>query len=168
MIELGCTQFNLYPHYLQSLQVRPPCVNKKVNWTPKWTRTAHKLSNEKYIHNMYIMYLMGFKKFGNRDLRGLFSTNPMDRDPLLCELTTRWKFEKFLQQVHFEDSLDPRGKKFPHPTNYRPNGVPKVGLLLEKFRRRCVLFCPEEDLSFDEVTAKYGGRMTRMKHLQSK
>ena len=168
MLDLGCTQFNQYPHYLQSLQVRPPWANKKSTWPPKWTRTAHKLSNEQYIHNMYIMYLMGFKKLGNRDLRGLFSTNPMDRDPLLCELTTRIKLEKFLQQVHFEDSADPHGKKFPHSTNYRPNLVPKVGLLIEKFRRRCVLFCPEEDLSFDEATAKYGGRMTHMKHLQSK
>jgi hypothetical protein len=120
------------------------------------------------MHNMYIMYLLGFKKLGSRDLRGLFSTNPMDRDPLLCELTTRLKLEKFLREVHFEDSADPRGKKFPHSTNYRPNGVPKVGLLLEKFRQRCLLFCPEENLSFDEATAKYGGRMTRMKHLQSK
>ena len=168
MFELGRTQLNQYPHYLQSLQVRPPWANKKSKWPPNWTRTAHKLDKRHYMHNMYIMYLLGFKKLGSRDLRGLFSTNPMDRDPLLCELTTRLKLEKFLREVHFEDSADPRGKKFPHSTNYRPNGVPKVGLLLEKFRQRCLLFCPEENLSFDEATAKYGGRMTRMKHLQSK
>ena len=83
---------------------------------------------------MYIMYLMGFKKLGNRDLRGLFSTNPMDRDPLLAELTTRIKLERFLRQVHFEDSMDPRGKKFPHTR--LTIVVSKVGLLLEKFLLR--------------------------------
>ena len=36
------------------------------------------------------------------------------------------------------------------------------------FRRRCCLFIPEPDLSYDEATAKYAGRMTKLKHLQSK
>ena len=86
----------------------------------------------------------------------------------LKQLTTRIKFEGFSRQLHFEDANDPTGSKWEHSVNYRPNGVPKVGLYAEMYRRRCCLFMPERDLSFDEATARYGGRMTNLKHLQSK
>ena len=48
------------------------------------------------------------------------------------------------------------------------NSVPKCGLFMEHYRRRCVLFCPEPELSYDEATARYGDIMTHLKHLQSK
>lgn len=76
--------------------------------------------------------------------------------------------EKPLRQLHFEDAGDPTGTKWTHSINYRPNGVPKVGLYVEHYRRQCCLFIPERDMSFDEATARYRGRMTGLKHLQSK
>ena len=73
-----------------------------------------------------------------------------------------------MRQLHFEDSADPRGEKFEGSTDFRPNGVPKVGQLLELFRRRALLFMPEENASYDEATAKYGGSMTKLKHVQTR
>ena len=98
----------------------------------------------------------------------MFGSDEFYREQWLKDLTTRVQLEAFLRQLHWEDSTDPLGKKYEYSTNYRPNGVPKVGLLLEHFRQRCVLFIPERNLSFDEATAKYTGRMTKLKHLQSK
>ena len=90
----------------------------------------------------------------------MFSTDEMLQEPWLKRLCTRLKMETFLRQLHFEDGQDPYGAKYRHSVNFRPNGVPKVGLYTEKFRRQCVLFRPSRDLSFDDATAKYGGRMT--------
>ena len=97
----------------------------------------------------------------------MFDTNPCYTEPMIKELTTHIKMEAFMSQLYFEDSSNPTGR-YSHSMNYRPNGVTKVGLFMYKFNRRCVLFIPERDLSFDEATAKYGGRMTYLKHLQSK
>ena len=116
-----------------------------------------------------LLHMLGLKRCGRNSTRQMFSTDELYEEKWLKQLTTRIKFEAFLRQVHWEDSADPTGLKFPAvSTDYRPNGVPKVGLLLSSFRRRCVLFRPERILSFDEATAKYGGRMTHLKHLQSK
>ena len=117
-----------------------------------------------------LLHLMGVKRLGRSNLRKIFSLKPFHSEDWLKKLTSRIKFEGFLRQLHFEDSGDPFGKKFPHSVNYRPNKVPKVGLLQEHFRRRTVLFIlfiPEPDLSYDEATAKYGGRKTFLRYLQS-
>ena len=54
------------------------------------------------------------------------------------------------------------------PPDRGDTGVPKAGKLLELFRLACESFMPESSGSIDEATAKYGGRMTHLKHLQSK
>ena len=115
-----------------------------------------------------VLYMLGLKQKRRCVLRAMFGTDEMYAEPWLRKVTTRLRFEAFLRQLHFEDSMDVRGEKYEGSVDYRPNGVPKVGLLLEMFRTRCMLFRPESSLSYDEATAKYGGRMTKLKHLQSK
>jgi len=112
--------------------------------------------------------MLVLKRCGDQAVRSMFSCDPIMQEKWLKDATSRIKFEGFLRQLHFEDAADPTGSKWEHSLNYRPNGVPKVGLYMEHYRRRCCLFIPEEDMSFDEATAKYGGRMTHLKHLQSK
>ena len=54
-------------------------------------------------------------------------------------------------------------------TNYRPDGTPtKVGLWLSMVRLACMIYLPGNKMSYDEGTAKYTGKMTRMKHRQSR
>ena len=50
------------------------------------------------------------------------------------KMTTNRRLEASLRQLHFEDSGDPCGKKFPHSTNYRPNDVSKVRLCTSRTR----------------------------------
>ena len=125
-------------------------------------------TNDSFAQQLMVMYMLGLKQKRRCRLRPMFGQDVFFREDWLKEMTTRVTFESFMRQLHFEDSSDPCGKKFEGSTDYRPNGVPKVGLLLELFRRRCCLFRPEESASYDEATAKYGGRMTKLKHLQSK
>ena len=69
-------------------------------------------------------------------------------------------------QLHFEDSFAPRGTNG-GGTDYRPDGTPtKVGLWMLMVRGRCMCYLPGNYMSYDEGTAKYGGRMTRYKHRQ--
>ena len=106
------------------------------------------------------LFLLGLKSKRRCTLRQMFVNDPLHREDWLKALVTRRKFEAFLRQLHFEDAGDVRGEKFAGSIDYRPNLVPKVGLLLESCRRRCVLFRPGRDLSYDEATARYGGSMT--------
>lgn len=70
-------------------------------------------------------------------------------------------------QLHFEDSLAPFGDD--GGKNYRPDGSPtKVGMWMEMVRCRCMVYLPGNKMSFDEATARYGGRMSRLKHKQSR
>lgn len=72
-----------------------------------------------------------------------------------------------LAKLHFEDSTAPFGEQ--GGINYRPDGTPtKVGMWMLLVRQRCMVFLPGNNLSYDEATARYGGRMTRMKHKQSR
>ena len=67
-------------------------------------------------------------------------------------------------KLHFEDSWAPQGEK-----DYRPDGTPtKVGLWMEMVRERCMQYLPGNNVSFDEGTAKYSGRMSKLKHKQSR
>ena len=167
MWQLGLDECNQYPKYLASSRERPPFLAKNLTWPPKWTQNPVTFTMEEYQLHMMILHVFGLKKLGTTDLRAMFSNDPMYCVPLAKQLTTRRKMEAFLRQLHFEDSACPCGR-YDHSVNYRPHGVPKVGLFMHHFNRRCILFCPERDLSFDEATAKYGGRMTHLKHLQSK
>ena len=168
MWDLGRTCTNMYPTTLRSQMQPPPWHSPKNPWSPRWTETPWTFSSEEFRNNTVALYKLGLKHKGKDDLRSMFGSDEFYQEEWLKELTTRIQFESFLRQLHWEDSTDPYGKKYEYSTNYRPNGVPKVGLLLEYFRRRCCLFIPERHLSFDEATAKYTGRMTKMKHLQSK
>ena len=168
MWDLGLQQINLYPKTLGATQTRPPWTPERHPWPPKWTSNPHTFDMREYQHYTMVMHLLGVKRLGKNNLRAMFSNDKLLQEPWLKDLCTRLKMEKFLRQLHFEDGQDPFGKRYPHSVNFRPNGVPKVGLYAEKFRRQCVLFRPYRDLSFDEATAKYGGRMTRLKHLQTR
>ena len=168
MWELGLEQINLYPKTLAATQTRPPWTPERHPWPPKWTDNPHTFTMPEYQHYTMTMHLLGVKRCGKNNLRTMFSNDEMLQEPWLKRSCSRLKMEAFLRQLHFEDGQDPFGERYPHSINYRPNGVPKVGLYAEKFRRQCVLFRPSKDLSFDEATAKYGGRMTRLKHLQTR
>ena len=168
MWELGRTCTNMYPTTLRSQMQPPPWHSAKKPWPPKWTERPWTFSPQQFKNNTVALYMLGLKHKGKDDLRSMFGSHEFYQEEWLKELTTRIQLESFLRQLHWEDSTDPFGSKYEYSTNYRPNGVAKVGLLLEHFRRRCCLFIPEHNMSFDEATAKYTGRMTKMKHLQSK
>ena len=54
-------------------------------------------------------------------------------------------------------------------TNYRPDGTPtKIGLWLMMVRLVCMQYLSDNKMSYDEGTAKYCGRMTHLKHKQSR
>ena len=165
---LGLDEFNHYPKHIAAQQVRPPWIASNQPWPPKWCENPLEFNLAEYQHHTMLLHMLGLKKLGKSSVRTMFSTDEFLQEKWLKDYTTRAKFEGFLRQLHFEDAGDPTGSKWAHSKNYRPNGVPKVGLYQEFFRRRCVLFIPERDMSFDEATARYGGRMTSMKHLQSK
>ena len=168
MIDLGVKCTNQYPKYLNSCLVRPPWVNSKMPWPPKWTSHPVKFDRKTFKEQMMVLYLLGLKQKRRSRLRPMFGSDEVLSEPWLKQWTTRITFEAFLRQLHFEDSADPRGVKFVGSVDYRPNGVPKVGLLLELGRQRYLLFMPDDDCSYDEATARYGGSMTKLKHLQSK
>ena len=163
---LGCT--NNYPRTIRSQMQPPPWHRANLPWPPKWTETPWQFTMKQFKANTVVLYELGLKHKGKDDLRSMFGSDDLYKEEWLKELTTRIQLESFLRQLHFEDSSDPFGVKYEYSTNYRPNLVPKCGLLLEHFRRRCCLFIPERNLSYDEATAKYTGRMTKLKHLQSK
>ena len=165
MWKLGLNEFNQYPRHIHAQQVRPPWVPSNQPWPPKWCENPLRFNMEEYKHHTMLLHMLGLKRCGDHSVRSMFSKDRVLSEHWLKDLTSRIKFEGFLRQLHFEDAGDPTGTKWEHSQNYRPNGVPKVGLLMEYFRRRCVLFHPEKDLSFDGATAKYGGRMTNLKHL---
>ena len=168
MVDLGISCTNSYPKYINSLMVRPPWTRKDHPWPPTWVSEPHEFTKEEFMTCLACLFLLGLKNKRRSTLRQMFGNDPLHREDWLKALVTRRKFEAFLRQLHFEDADDVRGEKFAGSVDYRPNLVPKVGLLLECCRRRCVLFRPGRDLSYDEATARYGGRMTKLKHLQSK
>ena len=168
MWELGTAQANVYPKALAAQTARPPWVPKTCKWPPAWTNKAKIYDVRTYQHMTMVLHLLGLKHSSKNRYRPMFGTDELYKEDWLKRRCSRLDFEAFLRQLHFEDMMDPCGKRYSHSTNFRPNGVPKVGLLLERFRYQCVLFRPEINLSFDEATAKYGGRMTHLKHLQSK
>ena len=159
ILTLGTDCTNQYPN---SRIVR---VNSKMTWPPKWSANPVKFDVSDQI---MVIYLLGLKQKCLCRLRPMFGNDEFYSEPWLENWTTRITFEAFMRQVHFEDSSDPKGLKFAGSVDYRPNGVLKVGLLLEHARQRCLLFMPEEDASYDEATAQYGGSMTYLKHLQTK
>ena len=70
-------------------------------------------------------------------------------------------------QLHFEDSSEPLGET--GGTNYRPDGTPtKVGLWMQMVQQRCLSYLPGNNMSYDEGTACYNGKNTKMKHRQSR
>ena len=168
MWQLGVDQANLYPKTLAATSTRPPWTPEQHPCPPKWTAKRHVFDLCEYQHYTMVMHLLGLKRCGKHNLRTMFSSDEVLQEPWLKKICTRIKMEAFLRQLHFEDAVDPHGRKYPHSVDFRPNGVPKVGLYAEKFRRRCILFRPDRDLSFDEATAKYGGRMTYLKHIQTR
>lgn len=168
MWELGLNCTNNYPRTIRSQMQPPPWHRANQPWPPVWTEHPWTFDMKQFKSNTAALYLLGLKHKGKDNLRDVFSTDPFYEEKWLKEITTRIQLEAFLRQLHYEDSTDPKGKRYDYSVNFRPNGVPKCGLLLEHFRRRSCLFRPETDLSFDEATAKYAGRMTKLKHLQSK
>ena len=168
MLDLGVKCSNQYPKYINSCLVRPPWINASLPWPPKWAAKPYKFDAKTFREQIMVLYLLGLKQKRRCRLRPMFGNDGLYSEPWLKKWTTRITFESFMRQLHFEDNADPRGLKFVGSVDYRPNGVPKVGLLLELGRRRYLLFMPEDDTSYDEATAKYGGSMTKLKHLQTK
>ena len=70
-------------------------------------------------------------------------------------------------QLHLEDSDNPYGRG--GGVNYRPDGAPtKVGQWMYLVQQRCMSYLPSNNMSYDEGTARYSGRMCRYKHRQSR
>lgn len=126
MWKLGHHTFHAFPKYTAAQEARPPWTPKNQPWPPVWVQKPLDLTLELYKFMTVILYMMGLKRLGRNNLRSMFSNDELLQEQWLKRLTTRKRFEAFLRQLHFEDSGDPFGKKFPHSTNYRPNGVPKV------------------------------------------
>ena len=77
-------------------------------------------------------------------------------------------FRSCLWQLHLEDSDNPFGRG-DGAFNYRPDGGPsKVAQWMYLVRQRCMSYLPYNNMSFDEGTARYTGRMTSYKHRQSR
>lgn len=69
-------------------------------------------------------------------------------------------------QLHFEDSDTPLGES--GGINYRPDGTPtKVGLWMLMVQDRCLIYLPGNKCAYDEGTARYNGKMSRLKHRQN-
>ena len=168
MWRLGLECTNIYPRIIRSQMQPPPWHRAKLPWPPVWTETPWTFTMQQFKANTAALYMLGVKHKGKDNLRSMFGSDEFYQEDWLKEITTRIQLESFLRQLHFEDSTDPFGKKYEYSTNYRPNFVPKMGLMMEHYRRRCCLFIPENNFSYDEATAKYTGRMTHLKHLQSK
>ena len=68
--------------------------------------------------------------------------------------------------MHFEDSDAPLGEN--GGINYRPDGTPtKVGRWMLMVNEQCKIYLPGNKFAFDEGTARYNGRMSKLKHRQS-
>eukprot|EP01052_Picozoa_sp_SAG31_P025912 SAG31_NODE_2308_length_5966_cov_3.586330_1_plen_384_part_10 len=164
MLQLVADESSKYPNHLFNLENPPPWVpkNKKDSWPYKWVRKFVKDKKSFKVHDVEravaLLYLLAASGNAGRDVGKMFGTCRFRSVPWLKEEIKRDEFRQFLAALHCEDSGDP----------VRPNGVPKVGQLMELLRVRCNSFVPEECLSYDEATAKYGGRMSGLKHLQSK
>eukprot|EP01051_Picozoa_sp_SAG22_P013429 SAG22_NODE_1503_length_4277_cov_18.029440_1_plen_298_part_10 len=167
-LDLLATETSRYPLYLNGIKP-PDWVQKRHRnkWPYKWVRdfaAKHSAaSTDAYARHdiekhLGILYLLAAAGKSGRSVREMYSSCEYRKTDWLKELCSREEFKLFLACLHAEDSAKP----------HRPNSVPKVGELLELFRQRCVLFFPEENLSYDEATAKYNGRMTVLKHMQSK
>ena len=139
-------------------------MNKKQPWPPVWTKSPKKLTKDYIKKMMYVLIALGRKKLANTDLQSMFSTDVFLREEWLHQVTSLREFKHFLRTMHFEDNMDPTGKN--GGTNFRPNGVPKVGLLMELLRRECENFFPDgpQDYDYDEHTSEYNGLRSTMKH----
>lgn len=58
----------------------------------------------------------------------MFGNDELYSESWLKKLCPLLRLESFSRQLHFEDASDPFGQKYSHYINFRPNGVPKVGL----------------------------------------
>lgn len=166
MIALGVNRMKKYAAGLNSKDCPsfwPSHLKEK--WPPRWCQDTKKLSSTitSAWFEKHLLVLVGLGVTKNRDcnLEHMFSDDSLHQVPWIRKLTTYSQMRLFLSALHFEACGD--GKPDRGDTN-----VPKVGKLLELFRRNCESFFPEANLDIDEATAKYGGRMTRLKHLQSK
>ena len=166
MWDLGRRQTNKYPYFLAASQVRPPWLHPSMPWPPEWCKKPKKFTDELFKSCTMTQYILGLKRLKRTELRSMFSNDLLYHEAWLKKLLSRRDFESFQRQLHYEDSVDPCGKGYGQ--DYRPNSVPKVGLLLELARRRYLLIIVEDNMSYDEATAEYGGTMTFLKHLQSK
>ena len=65
--------------------------------------------------------------------------------------------------------MAPFGDERSGARNYRPDGSPtKVGAWMLLINDRCMVFMPGNKMGFDEDTARYNGRMIKLKHRQSR
>ena len=126
MWDLGHRQSQAFPKWVNAQEVRPPWTAKNNPWPPKWVNKPLCISLVAYQFFTFILYMMGLKRLGRNNLRHMFSQDKLLQEVWIKNLCTRDSLEAFLRQLHFENSADPWGRKFPHSTNYRPNGVPKV------------------------------------------
>ena len=130
MWDLGHHGLHAWPKWVAAQEVRPPWTPKNQPWPPVWVQRPLDITLEVYKFFVMLLYMMGAKRLARNNLRAMFSNDELMQEQWLKGLTTRDRFEAFLRQLHFEDSGDPWGKKFPHSTNYRPNGVPKVTTII--------------------------------------
>ena len=57
------------------------------------------LNRHGFLKHITALYLMGVKKCGHRDLKELFSNDPILGEPWLKKITTRNDMQRFIRQV---------------------------------------------------------------------
>ena len=119
-----------------------------------------------FLKMLYVFIALGHKHLSQSDLRKMFGNDRVLSEDWLKDVTSYNEVVHFLRTLHFEDSMDPTDER--GGTNYRPNCVPKVGLLLEMFRQQSITFTPPgpADYSHDETTSYYGDHRCGFMHKQ--
>ena len=149
------------PHHLRSRD-RPFFVPSNQPWPPIWTenKALTTWTVEDIKVHVGILITLGALGHASTNVKDMYSANWALRVHWLSRISSRDRFLAFLSSLHCEDQAAPR----------RPdhNPVPKMGMLLEKFRLHCVRRMEMgENASVDEATAKCNSRFTTMKHKQS-
>jgi len=151
-----------YASYVEIAE-RPTYIPSRYSWPPQWAASFKSSNFQQKDFDVWLGSIIGLAGKGMAGGGGgpsswwssLWNVNI----PWLKSLMPRRVFQLWRAALHCED-----------PTVPTPSGtVRKVGPLLAMFKERCnVVYIPTRDISYDEATAEFGGRTTKLKHLQSR
>ena len=104
MLDFAVKEFNHYPNTLRASRVTPPYIKKNQAWPPKWVyKTGHEgpmtLNRHGFLRFIIVLYLLGVKKCGHRDLKDLYSNDPILGEKWLQRMCSRNDLQRFIRQV---------------------------------------------------------------------